>query len=54
LLILGMLLSLFGIQFLAIGLVGELMMHNYFEAHQKPVYRIERATNLARWTDARR
>jgi len=54
LLILGMLLSLFGIQFLAIGLVGELMMHNYFEAHQKPVYRIERTTNPARWTDARR
>jgi glycosyltransferase involved in cell wall biosynthesis len=42
LLILGMLLCLFGLQFLATGLVGELLTRNYFEAHQKPVYRIER------------
>jgi len=54
LLILGMLLSLFGLQFLATGLVGELMMRNYFEAHQKPVYRFERITNSPRMTDARR
>ena len=54
LLILGMLLSLFGLQFLATGLVGELMMRNYFEAHQKPVYRLERIMNSARVTDARR
>lgn len=54
LLILGMLLSLFGLQFLATGLVGELMMRNYFEAHQKPVYRLERITNSPRVTDARR
>lgn len=53
-LILGMLLSLFGLQFLATGLVGELMMRNYFEAHQKPVYRLERIMNSARVTDARR
>ncbi|MGB7023301.1 MAG: glycosyltransferase family 2 protein [Candidatus Acidiferrales bacterium] len=54
LLILGMLLSLFGLQFLATGLVGELMMRNYFEAHRKPVYRFERITNSPRMTDARR
>ncbi|MHB8754845.1 MAG: glycosyltransferase family 2 protein [Candidatus Acidiferrales bacterium] len=54
LLILGMLLSLFGLQFLAMGLVGELMMRNYFEAHQKPVYRIERMMSSARLTDAPR
>lgn len=54
LLILGMLLSLFGLQFLAVGLVGELMMRNYFEAHQKPVYRLERMGNPGRLTDARR
>lgn len=42
LLVLGMLLCLFGLQFLAVGLVGELMMRNYFEAHQKPIYRLER------------
>ena len=54
LLILGMLLSLFGLQFLAVGLVGELMMRNYFEAHQKPVYRIERIMSSPRLTDAPR
>ncbi|HEV2305215.1 MAG TPA: glycosyltransferase family 2 protein [Candidatus Acidoferrales bacterium] len=42
LLIFGVLLCLFGLQFLAVGLVGELMMRNYFEAHQKPIYRLER------------
>jgi glycosyltransferase involved in cell wall biosynthesis len=42
LLIFGVLLCLFGLQFLAVGLVGELMMRNHFEAHQKPIYRLER------------
>jgi glycosyltransferase involved in cell wall biosynthesis len=50
LLILGMLLCLFGLQFLAMGLVGELMMHNYFEAHQKPIYRLERLPRASRLT----
>src|SRR5579864_5124862 len=56
LLVLGMLLSLFGLQFLATGLVGELMMRNYFEAHQRPVYRLERIMNSPRMriTDERR
>jgi glycosyltransferase involved in cell wall biosynthesis len=54
LLILGMLLCLFGMQFLAVGLVGELMMRNYFEAHQKPVYRIERSVGAGRVNSASR
>lgn len=54
LLILGMLLCLFGMQFLAVGLVGELITRNYFEAHQKPVYRIERIVGANRTVSARR
>lgn len=41
LLILGMILCVFGLQLLAIGLLGELLMRTHFDAHQKPVYRIE-------------
>lgn len=48
LLVLGMLLCLFGMQFLAVGLVGELITRNYFEAHQRPVYRIEQAVGRNR------
>ncbi|MFZ3245669.1 MAG: glycosyltransferase family 2 protein [Candidatus Acidiferrales bacterium] len=54
LLILGMLLCLFGMQFLAIGLVGELMMRNYFEAHQKPIYRLEKVSGASNFTQAPR
>lgn len=54
LLILGMLLCLFGLQFLAVGLVGELMMRNYFEAHQKPIYRLERLSRHARMSESPR
>ena len=54
LLILGMLLSLFGLQFLAVGLVGELMMRNYFEAHQKPIYRLERLPKPTRLSETPR
>jgi glycosyltransferase involved in cell wall biosynthesis len=42
LLVLGTVLCLFGVQLLAVGLIGELLMRTHFEAHQKPVYRIER------------
>lgn len=52
LLILGMLLCLFGLQFLAMGLMGELMMRNYFEAHQKPIYRLEKLQRAPRFTQA--
>ena len=52
LLIFGMLLCLFGLQFLAVGLIGELMMRNYFEAHQKPVYRLEKLPRQIGVTEA--
>lgn len=42
LLILGMMLCLFGVQLLAVGLVGELLMRTHFESGAEPVYRIER------------
>ncbi len=48
LLILGMMLSLFGLQLLAVGLVGELLTRTHFESHQKPVYRIERLVRATR------
>jgi glycosyltransferase involved in cell wall biosynthesis len=41
LLVLGMMLVLFGVQLLAIGLLGELVMRVHFEAHRQPIYRIE-------------
>jgi glycosyltransferase involved in cell wall biosynthesis len=42
LLVLGMMLCLFGVQLLAVGLVGELLMRTHFESRMNPVYRIER------------
>src|SRR6185437_8141224 len=42
LLVLGMMLCLFGVQLLAVGLVGELLMRTHFESGANPVYRIER------------
>jgi glycosyltransferase involved in cell wall biosynthesis len=42
LLILGMMLCLFGVQLLAVGLVGELLTRTHFESGADPVYRIER------------
>ncbi|HKS80725.1 MAG TPA: glycosyltransferase family 2 protein [Candidatus Acidoferrales bacterium] len=42
LLVLGMMLPLFGVQLLAIGLVGELLMRTHFESSADPIYRIER------------
>jgi glycosyltransferase involved in cell wall biosynthesis len=47
LMVLGMMLSLFGLQLLAMGLLGELIMRTYFEGHQRPVYRIERVIRAA-------
>ena len=41
LLILGMMLCLFGVQVLAVGLVGELLMRTHFESRTNPMYRIE-------------
>jgi glycosyltransferase involved in cell wall biosynthesis len=42
LLILGMMLSLFGVQLLAMGLVGELLMRTHVESRVEPMYRVER------------
>lgn len=42
LMILAMMLCLFGVQLLAVGLVGELLMRTHFESGADPVYRIER------------
>jgi glycosyltransferase involved in cell wall biosynthesis len=50
LLVFGMMLCLFGLQVLAVGLIGELLMRTYFETHQKPIYRIERTMGGARLT----
>jgi len=47
LMILGMMLSLFGVQLLAVGLVGELLMRIHFENGAEPVYRIERVISAS-------
>jgi glycosyltransferase involved in cell wall biosynthesis len=54
LLLLGMILMLFGLQLLAIGLLGELIMRTYFEAHRQPVYRVESVLGASQYTSARR
>src|SRR5580693_219972 len=41
LLVLGMMLTLFGVQLLAVGLVGELLMRTHFESREEPMYRVE-------------
>ncbi len=48
LMVLGMMMILFGVQLLAVGLLGELMMRTYFEANEKPVYRIEKIVRAER------
>ena len=53
LLVLGMILFLFGLQVLAVGLVGELLTRNHFEGHDKPIYRIERIVGSSRVAAAR-
>jgi glycosyltransferase involved in cell wall biosynthesis len=42
LLVLGFVLCLFGVQLLAVGLLGELFVRTHFEARANPMYRIER------------
>jgi hypothetical protein len=36
-----MMLTLFGVQLLAVGLVGELLMRTHFESRESPIYRVE-------------
>jgi glycosyltransferase involved in cell wall biosynthesis len=52
LLVLGMMLPLFGVQLLAVGLVGELLMRTHFESGASPIYRIEQVLSASRGTDA--
>jgi len=52
LLVLGMMLCLFGVQLLAVGLVGELLMRTHFESRESPVYRLERVFGAPRTTEA--
>jgi glycosyltransferase involved in cell wall biosynthesis len=47
LLILGMMLCLFGVQVLAVGLVGELLIRTHFESRTNPLYRIEHVAGAA-------
>jgi glycosyltransferase involved in cell wall biosynthesis len=48
LLVLGMMLCLFGVQLLAVGLMGELLMRTHFESRANPVYRVERLISASR------
>lgn len=52
LMVLGMMLCLFGVQLLAVGLVGELLMRTHFESRQNPIYRVERVYASARSAEA--
>jgi glycosyltransferase involved in cell wall biosynthesis len=52
LLVLGMMLCLFGVQLLAVGLVGELLMRTHFESREKPVYRLERVFGASQSPEA--
>ncbi|HXW17970.1 MAG TPA: glycosyltransferase family 2 protein, partial [Candidatus Acidoferrales bacterium] len=53
LLVLGMMLFLFGLQVLAVGLIGELLMRTHFEGREKPIYRSERIAGETRARAAR-
>jgi len=53
LLILGMMFFLFGLQVLAVGLIGELLMRTHFEGRDKPIYRVERIVGTDRVAAAR-
>jgi glycosyltransferase involved in cell wall biosynthesis len=48
LMVLAIMLCLFGVQLLAVGLVGELLMRTHFESGAEPVYRIERIIGRSR------
>src|SRR6202451_4330872 len=59
LLILGVLLCLFGVQLLAMGLVGELLMRTHVDSRENPMYRVEHvyggpeATNISGYPKAK-
>lgn len=47
LVLLGILLTLMGLQFITMGLLGELLVRTYHEAQGKPVYRVARVVSRA-------
>jgi hypothetical protein len=46
LLYLGVMFELMGVQFLSMGLLGELMTRTYFESQGKPPYAVRQTVNL--------
>jgi hypothetical protein len=48
-----MMFFLFGLQVLAVGLIGELLMRTHFEGRDKPIYRVERIVGADRVATAR-
>jgi glycosyltransferase involved in cell wall biosynthesis len=48
LLLLGMALVMSGVQFLAIGLIGELLSRTYYETQNKPVYNVRETRGIRR------
>ena len=40
--LLGILLTVMGLQFITMGLLGELLVRTYHESQGKPVYRVDR------------
>jgi hypothetical protein len=52
LLVLATMLFLFGVQVLAVGLLGELLMRTHFDANRRPTYRLERITRNSRVSHA--
>jgi glycosyltransferase involved in cell wall biosynthesis len=52
LMILAMMLCLFGVQLLAVGLMGELLMRTHFESRVTPLYRIERVISSSHMPDS--
>jgi hypothetical protein len=47
LLLLGVGFNLVGIQFISMGLLGELLARTYFESQGKPAYTVRKTVNLA-------
>ncbi|NTV63543.1 MAG: glycosyltransferase, partial [Oscillochloris sp.] len=47
LLLLGVLLIILGVQFIGIGLMGELIMRTYYETQRKPIYAVREELNEA-------
>ena len=46
LLLLSVMLELVGVQFISLGLIGELLTRTYFESQGKPAYTVHSTLNL--------